>query len=213
MTEGPVDAFRVPLEPSSAELRERGSRFLAVAMPAATEREAREAREAERTLHHDATHHVFAWRSAAGNERWDDDGEPSGTGGRPVLGAIDSADLTDVVVVVTRWFGGTKLGTGGLARAYGEAAARALAAAPAARVRPGRLLRVRYAWEDTGAVAATLEGAGALRVAERYGTGAELDVAVPEREADGLVAALREATAGRVRVVALPEPIRVSCRP
>ncbi len=213
MTDGPADVFRVPVRPAAAELREKGSRFLAVAAPAATADEAREAREAERRLHHDATHHVFAWRSADGDERWDDDGEPSGSGGRPVLGAIDAAQLADVVVVVTRWFGGTKLGTGGLGRAYGGAAALALAAAPAARVRAGRVLRVRHGWEDAGAVAAVLDGAGALRVAERYDTGAELDVAVPRQEADGLAAALREATAGRARVVALPGGIRVPCRP
>lgn len=213
MTPEPSDAFRVPVERATAELREKGSRFLAVAAPAATEEQAREVREGERREHHDATHHVLAWRSAGGEERCDDDGEPSGTGGRPVLGAIDSAGLADVVVVVTRWFGGTKLGTGGLARAYGASAARALLDVPTVCVRPGRVLRIRHAWEDTGAVAAALDGAGGRRVAERYGAGAELDVAIPEREADGLVAALRDATAGRARVVTLPGVIRVSCRP
>lgn len=213
MTAGPGDAFFVPVERGSAEVRERGSRFLAVAAPAAIEEAARAVREEARRLHHDATHHVFAWRSADGSERWDDDGEPSGTGGRPVLGAIDSAGLADVAVVVTRWFGGTKLGTGGLARAYGAAAARALAAARTARVRPGRVLRIRHGWDDTGAVAAVLDAAGALRVAERHGAGAELDVAVPEAGADRLAAALREATSGRVRVEARPETVRLSSRP
>lgn len=198
---------------AGAERREKGSRFLALAAPAAREEDARGLREEERRRHHDATHHVFAWRSAAGDERWDDDGEPVGTGGRPLLGAIDAAGVTDVAVVVTRWFGGTKLGTGGLARAYGAAGALALSVMPAAAVRPGSLLRVGYAWEDTGVVASALEAAGARRVAERHGTQAELDVAVAAREADRLEAALREATAGRARVRRLPGVVRLPVRP
>ncbi|MFO7587878.1 MAG: YigZ family protein [Gemmatimonadota bacterium] len=198
---------------AAAELREKGSRFLALAAAAGSEAEARDLREGERRLHHDATHHVFAWRSAAGEERWDDDGEPAGTGGRPLLGAIESAGLADVAVVVTRWFGGTKLGTGGLARAYGAAGARALAGVAVAAVRPGRVLRIRHGWEDTGAVASALEAMDALRLAERYDAGVEIDVAVAEREVGSLESALREATAGRARVRRLPGAVRVPLRP
>ena len=113
----PPDAVRIPTGPASAEIRERGSRFLALAAPAESDAEARLFRDGERARFHDATHHVWAFRGSTGEERWDDDGEPAGTGGRPILAAIDSSRVFNVVVVVTRWFGGTKLGTGGLARA------------------------------------------------------------------------------------------------
>ena len=194
----PPDAVRIPAGSARAELRERGSRFLAVAGPAETEVEARALRDAERTRYHDATHHVWAFRCSTGEERWDDDGEPAGTGGRPILAAIDSSGVSDVSVVVTRWFGGTKLGTGGLSRAYGGVAAAALAALELITVRPGRILRIQYDWSDTGAVATTLDAFGARRVEERHAAGAELDVAIPEADTGAMLAALSEATGGRV---------------
>jgi putative IMPACT (imprinted ancient) family translation regulator len=141
---------------------------------------------------------VWAFRSSAGEERWDDDGEPAGTGGRPVLAAIDSGGVCNVSIVVTRWFGGTKLGTGGLSRAYGGAAAAAIASLELISVRPGRILRIQYDWPDTGAVAATLTSFGARRVEERHAAGAELDVAIPAADTGAMLAALREATGGRV---------------
>lgn len=194
----PPDAIRIPVGPASAELRERGSRFLALAAPAATESDARAVRDGERARFHDATHHVWGFRGSTGEERWDDDGEPAGTGGRPILAAIDSGEVSNVAVVVTRWFGGTKLGTGGLARAYGGAAAAAISALELYTVRPGCIVQIRYAWPDTGAVATTLDAFGARRVAERHQDGAELDVAIPEVESGALLVALREATGGRV---------------
>jgi putative IMPACT (imprinted ancient) family translation regulator len=141
---------------------------------------------------------VWAFRGSNGEERWDDDGEPSGTGGRPILAAIDSGGVFDVSVVVTRWYGGTKLGTGGLSRAYGGAAASAIEALELTVVRPGRILRIRYDWSDTGAVARILDAFGARRVEERHAARAELDVAIPEVNSGALLAALREATGGRV---------------
>lgn len=168
-----------------------------MAEPAKSERTARAVRDGEKARHHDATHHVWAFRGVDGTERWDDDGEPAGTGGRPILAAIESAGLADVAVVVTRWFGGTKLGTGGLSRAYGRAAAQALEAVRPVTVRQGRMLRIRYEWSDTGAIAAAVEAAGGRRVGERFEPGPELDVAVPSTRTGALLAALRDATAGR----------------
>lgn len=193
----PGEAARIPISAGTAEVRERGSRFLAVAEPANSETAARAVRDGEKARHHDATHHVWAFRGVDGTERWDDDGEPAGTGGRPILAAIESAGLADVAVVVTRWFGGTKLGTGGLSRAYGRAAAQALEAVRPVTVRQGQMLRIRYEWSDTGAIAAAVEAAGGRRVGERFEPGPELDVAVPSTRTGALLAALRDATAGR----------------
>ena len=188
---------RIAISAGTAELRERGSRFLAAAAPADSEASARAVRDAQRAVHHDATHHVWAFRGVDGLERWDDDGEPAGTGGRPVLAAIEAAGLADVVIVVTRWFGGTKLGTGGLARAYGRAAAQALESVRQVTVRRGQLLHIRYEWSDTGAISAAVQAAGGLRVGERFDPGPELDVAIPSTRTDALLAALRDATSGR----------------
>ena len=113
---------------SRTELRVQASRFLAAALSVSTTAEAEQFLERERTTYHDATHHCFAYRLGTDGMqfRYSDAGEPSGSAGKPILSAIDAAGLSDVMVVVTRYFGGTKLGVGGLARAYHDAAARVL---------------------------------------------------------------------------------------
>ena len=116
---------------AEAASRERSSKFLAYAYPVRTEEEIREHLDALRKRHFDATHHCYAWRLGPRGERYrtNDDGEPSGTAGKPILGQLLSAEVTDCLIVVVRYFGGTKLGVPGLIAAYREAAAEAFAAA------------------------------------------------------------------------------------
>ncbi|HOO99323.1 MAG TPA: YigZ family protein [Bacteroidales bacterium] len=108
--------------------KEKGSRFIAKAYPVADEDEIRIILESVRKEHHEARHHCYAYILGADSERWraNDDGEPSGTAGRPILGQIRSLDLTNVLVVVSRYFGGTLLGVSGLIKAYRNASASAL---------------------------------------------------------------------------------------
>lgn len=199
--------FRVATGASEAEHRVGGSRFVAVAGPARDLDEASAARETQRRRFHDATHHVFAAVLRDGLHRYDDDGEPSGTAGRPVLVAIERAGLVDAVVVVTRYFGGTKLGTGGLARAYGAAADLALGRIPIRSVVQGRRVVLSFSYADTGAANRAVEAAGAVRLDERYGERAELEVAVPESRLGRLRADVTETTAGRVEIVEIPGEI------
>jgi uncharacterized YigZ family protein len=103
----------------------KGSRFIATAKPCATEGDAVAFIEEMRKEFHDATHNSSAWRVGIGRGsryRYNDDGEPSGTAGQPILRAIDGRGASNICIVVTRYFGGTKLGTGGLMRAYGKLA-------------------------------------------------------------------------------------------
>ena len=116
-----------------ATTRIKGSRFIAIATPLHREQQAREALTRVRTEFPDATHHCWAMRLAAAGEtteRSGDDGEPAGTAGTPILQAVRGAGLTNVLIVVTRYFGGVKLGKGGLARAYRDAARAVLEDAP-----------------------------------------------------------------------------------
>ncbi len=190
--------------PARGELTERGSRFLALARRADSLEAALAVRDAARREHHDATHHVFAVRLADGSSRFDDDGEPSGTAGRPVLVELESRELVDTVVAVVRWFGGTKLGTGGLARAYGSAAGRALERARTREVVRGEVRHVRYGFDDTGAVARILDAAGAVRGPDRYGAGdgglVRTEIRLPGDAVAALDARLRGATGGRAGV-------------
>lgn len=114
---------------SSASLKVQRSEFVAVAFPCESEEEFQQRLVELQKEHFDATHHCWAWRLYSEGEirgRSSDAGEPSGSAGRPILGAIESAGLLDVAVVVIRYYGGVKLGTGGLARAYRDAARAAI---------------------------------------------------------------------------------------
>jgi uncharacterized YigZ family protein len=129
MTSG--DSYRTLAAPAEAEFKDRGSKFLGFAYPVGTETEALAHLEALRKAHFKANHHCFAWRLGTDGTRFraNDDGEPSGTAGRPMLAQIDAAQLTDVLVVVVRYFGGTLLGAAGLIHAYRETTALTLQAA------------------------------------------------------------------------------------
>lgn len=200
----PIEGIRVAAGASEADYRIKGSRFIAVARPVSDLDHAVGFREKERRRFHDATHHVYAAILRGGDQRFDDDGEPSGTAGRPTLAAINRAGLSDVAVIVTRYFGGTKLGTGGLGRAYGAAADLALERIPVRTVVQGRRVLLTYSYADTGAVARLVESNGATRLEERYGDVAELEVALPAVRVEALRAEIEEATAGRAELVELP---------
>jgi len=119
------DSYKTLAVPALGEFKDRGSKFLGYAFPVADETAALACVEALRKEHFKANHHCFAWRLGPDGARFraSDDGEPGGTAGRPILARIDAAGLTEVVVVVVRYFGGTLLGTSGLIQAYRETAA------------------------------------------------------------------------------------------
>lgn len=187
--------------PAEAQIREKASLFLAWAAPVTTEAEARAVLAERERLHRDATHNCSAWSLRSGARRANDAGEPSGSAGAPILAAIEGAGITDCIVIVTRWYGGTKLGVGGLVRAYGEAAARALQAAPRRTGVEAARLRIRYPYGHTAAVMRAVERAGAEEVEHGYapsGDAGTVEFSVPASAAEALGDALREATAGAV---------------
>ena len=123
-----TDSYQTITAPATGEFKDRGSKFFGYAYPVRSEEEALQWLEMLRKEHFKARHHCFAWRLGVEGSRFraNDDGEPGGTAGRPILGQIDAFGLTDVFIVVVRYFGGTLLGTSGLIHAYREAAAAAL---------------------------------------------------------------------------------------
>jgi uncharacterized YigZ family protein len=152
----------------------------------------------------DATHNCWAYRVAS-EYRASDDGEPPGTAGRPILAAIDGQGLDQVAVVVTRWYGGIKLGAGGLVRAYGGVASECLRAASRRRLIAMRELDLHAGFEDIGAVHAALAAHMAIKLDERFSSdGLQLRVSLPADRVDALLAQLRDATRNRVRVVTNP---------
>jgi uncharacterized YigZ family protein len=148
----------------------------------------------------DATHNCWAYRIGA-LYRFSDDGEPAGTAGRPILAAIDGQGCDRVMLVVTRWFGGTKLGAGGLVRAYGGAAAECLRRAERVALIDTVRITVACGFEHAGAVHQSIAQHAAEKLAERYDSdGLQLDLQVPCNRLPALQIALRDATRGQVRV-------------
>jgi putative IMPACT (imprinted ancient) family translation regulator len=194
-----TDPFTTLAGDGHAETRVKASTFIAVAAPAESEAEARGRLEPIQKKRFDATHHCSAWRFRGGVWRANDAGEPSGSAGAPILAAIDGVGVVDCVVVVTRYYGGTKLGVGGLVRAYGDAAALALQAAPRRVGVPAVRLRITYGYEHTAAVMRGVERAGAAEMEHGYagaGDRGVLDFALPAAAEEALADELREATAG-----------------
>lgn len=187
----------------------KGSRFLGAAWPAASAEAAQELLAGRRAVHRDATHHCWAWRFGLDLEmrRWSDDGEPAGTAGKPILQQIDGRGLTDVLVVVTRYYGGTKLGTGGLLRAYSEAAAAVLDGAEIVEARVTQPLAVRFDYELTGAVMGRLAAFRLDPAASIYEAQATLLLEVPEEQLEALRRDLTDATTGRVLFPAIQPEI------
>ena len=191
---------RCPAREHEAEIPKiKGSRFIGSVAPAASADEADAFVARVRARYPDARHWCFAWRLAGegGRFRYDDDGEPSGSAGRPILRQLDARGLTDAVVVVTRWFGGTKLGVGGLVRAYGAAAAAVLDEAPIRESRVTRPVVVTHGYDRSGAVQAALAAFDLEPASADYGERVRLVCRVPVSQVDAFLIALRDRTAGR----------------
>ncbi len=196
---GVVDTYRTLRGESRCEITVKASRFIGEAAPAESVEEATEYLEAIRKREYNASHHCFAYRLGhqAEDFRYSDDGEPNGTGGPPILRHIDGRELTNLIVVVTRYYGGTNLGTGGLIRAYGDAAAGAL---DVARV-VTKILRERvsltFQYDDTSPAMHTIGQFDAPIRDTRYTEETEIIVDVRRAEADALEATFTSALAGR----------------
>ncbi len=172
------------------------SRFLAIALAVATEEEAKTAIATHSDA--DANHNCWAWRIGAAY-RFSDDGEPSGTAGKPILAAIDGQSLDNVVVIVTRWFGGILLGSGGLVRAYGGTAAACLRNAPMMELKPSVEGFVRIDFSDLARVKARLQAITDLSIVEEQftATGADFVLRVPEAEIETVSRLVSDLTSGR----------------
>lgn len=184
--------------PATFTLEVKHSRFLAQSAPVETA-DAALARLAD-IADPDATHNCWAYR-IGDDYRSSDDGEPAGTAGRPILAAIAGQGYDRVMVVVTRWYGGIKLGAGGLVRAYGGSAAECLRTATRRPLIAMRVVRLQVQFDDIGAVHAAMAGFNAEKLEEAFSTdGVRLRLSLPADRIDALSAQLRDATRGRVRI-------------
>lgn len=183
---------------ATGEITIKRSTFLAYLLPCSSKDQAQQLLDELRSKHWDAVHHCFAWRVGPNGleYRMSDDGEPSGTAGKPILFALQRAQLSDVLLVVVRYYGGVKLGVGPLARAYAEAAQVAIDVCERVTVRNMSQLTVFCIYDDVSTVTRTLEEFDATFTAS-YGDAITFDVAVPTDLCDGLVEAITSRTHAR----------------
>ncbi len=186
-------------QPATFEQIVKKSRFLAVALPVSSEEEAKAALAAHSDP--DANHNCWAWRIGSAY-RFSDDGEPSGTAGKPILAALDGQNIDKALVIVTRWFGGILLGSGGLVRAYGGTAAACLRSAALVEVKPTVKAMLSLEFSDLARVKARLEAVADLSVAEEVftATGADLVLRLPEKAVGTVGQMVADLTSGRTEL-------------
>lgn len=195
--------YHIVFEEGEGQYEEKRSRFIAGVWPVQSEEEAAERIDHIRKKYYDARHHCTAYIIGRNREitRCSDDGEPSGTAGKPILEVLLGAGVTNVVAVVTRYFGGTLLGTGGLVRAYTQATKEALANAVIARMCYGVKLTICTDYTDVGKVQYFL-GSEQIAVAQsRYTDKVELDIQIPKEKQEAVTKKLQEVTSARVRIL------------
>ncbi|MFH2056196.1 MAG: YigZ family protein [bacterium] len=201
-----ADSFLTVARRHQQELKVNRSRFLATAIPVASRDAAEAAYQEVKREYYDATHNCFAYRIGLGEQpdfRYSDDGEPSGTAGKPIYEAINHFGLTDVLIVVTRYFGGIKLGTGGLARAYRDSARAVLEAAEVIERIIEQSLRIHFAHEQTSVVMRLLAEFELQPESTNYGDEVTIEVAVRLSLVEKFMDQMRDRSLGKVQVEAL----------
>ena len=177
-----------------------GSRFITDIYPASSDAQALAAVQRIREQYPDASHHCWAYRLHHQNQiRSSDDGEPGGSAGRPILAQIAGHDLFDIVIVVTRYFGGTKLGVGGLIRAYGGSAGRALDQVKTAEIHETAALEIEFSYDLTKAVDAVLRQYQLAPMNTGFDDRVRMKIHVPIESINELKQALVQQTSGRIQ--------------
>ncbi len=200
--------YIIPAGYGEAEYIDKKSRFIGQVQHVESVSEAMAFIESVRKKYADATHNVWADVLADGQMRWSDDGEPGGTSGQPTLNVFRSALVCDVACVVTRYFGGTLLGSGGLVRAYSKAASMALEAAGRARMAEWRSVAVECTYAQYERVRRLLEGMGAADMDGSFGEFVTVSALLPLDAAQAVSARLTDMTAGSARVAELGSVFR-----
>lgn len=202
--------YKTVLTASETEFTEKRSRFIGRCFPVKTEEEAMEKLNAIRKLHYDATHNCWAYALSGGAQRFSDDGEPGGTAGMPIMDTLIKRDIKDALIVVTRYFGGILLGSGGLVRAYSRSASEALSAAGCGLMSPCRVIEFAVDYPRYGGIEGFVKANSVVDSIE-FLENVRFCVTVPEEKTDGFIKAVIEKTDGRAapavtgeRFIAIP---------
>lgn len=197
-----MQTYKTVYQGGQGEIEEKKSRFIANVLPISSEEEALEFLAKMKKQYWDARHNCFAYTVGKNFElqRCSDDGEPSGTAGRPMLDVLVKGDIHDCIVVVTRYFGGTLLGTGGLVRAYQKATQEGLAHSTVIEKQQGRQITIATDYNGLGKLQYLVAKNGITTMDTRYTDSVELDVMCPLDTLDRFLAEVIEATSGKADI-------------
>lgn len=179
---------------------EKGSKFMGHAYPVTSADEAEMILKEIRKSYYDATHNCYAWRVGTEKDklfRYSDDGEPSGTAGKPIFDMLDKYEVTNLLVVVTRYFGGTKLGTGGLVRAYSQSADITLSEAQIITQEVGTMVQITCTYEEHPLIMRILNTYPVIRLNQEFTESVRISVEIDETHLSGLERDIKNVTAGR----------------
>lgn len=199
-----TDEFHTIKDPQESEIKVKGSSFIGTASPVQSRDEAEQFLSAIQKKYFDATHHCYAYQTGYGTDlifRYSDNGEPSGTAGKPIYHVITGRQLTNLIVVVTRYFGGTKLGTGGLARAYSDSAADVLSHCTMVTQIINKTVRIQFPYDETSTVMRLIGSLECKILETKYDTLTEMDVAVRAGKAEDFCVKLIDMTRGKAAIL------------
>ena len=198
-----AQGIKILYEGGVGELEEKKSRFIATTLPVSSQEEALEFIEKTKKQYWDARHNCYAYVLGDHHEiqRFSDDGEPGGTAGKPMLDVLLGENIHNMAVVVTRYFGGTLLGTGGLVRAYSGAVKKGLANSVILEKRQGRVVLLQTSYSDLGKIQYLLLGNNIPILSEDYGADVCFEVLVPLEQEKHITELLIDGTNGRIEVI------------
>lgn len=188
------DTYKTIASESKGLFKDRGSRFIAIAMPVTSQEEIKTKLEELRKEYHDARHHCYAWVLSPDRQvsRANDDGEPSGTAGRPILGQINSRELTNILIVVIRYFGGTLLGVSGLINAYRSAADDALNQANIIERKVTKVWKIQFPYLSMNDVMKVLKEEACDQLSHDFGNDCSIDISVRSSHSDIVIERLEK---------------------
>ena len=207
-----AETFRVPFQASDSEFVEKRSRFISHLLPVESEEDARTFIAQMKKQYYDARHNCWCYLIGENIVRYSDDGEPQGTAGQPMLNVFQREGVTNVVCVVTRYFGGILLGAGGLTRAYSKGAKDAPIASGVAVMGEWAKVEVPCTYPLFERVKLEIEGQGGVIDDVAYGADVVLSISLPAEKAEALQARLTELSAGGITIRVLAEEYRPGSR-
>lgn len=201
-----AQSYRAPTSTKRSRFSVQGSRFIATLAPAADEDAARKVIEKVSSEYPDATHHAYAYRIGSGSttiERASDSREPAGTAGPPMLQVLKGGNISDAVIIGTRYYGGTKLGIGGLTRAYRDCARKALENASLKTKEPLVTFKLELSYEDLGVVSRLVDSLEGNVLTINFSDNVAIQVTIPRREEEAFKSGFESACRGHGKLTRL----------